>query len=173
MPWWRSGSSQVHLVDEVPDRRRHPVGRLARPVDPDAHVKRREGRGVPRIGGLEPGLLLVERPDLGRGFDLEAAEAGPDPHDRHDPRGRQDRGVEGEHPSERVADQCRPADPGGIEDRKEVVDPRELDRFGGRAADAALVVADAAVPGRGQRPDHRVPRPNVGDPGMKEQDRRA
>ena len=61
----------------------------------------------------------------------------------------------------------------GVHDGAQVGARRELDVLGRRSAVTARVVADDPVAGRDERRDHRVPRAQVGDAGMEQQDRRA
>ena len=149
---------QVHLVDQVPDRSGHPAGRLARTVDPDPSLERGQGRGVERpAASIRSYSASIA--GLGRGLDPPSKPARPaaDADDRDDPLGRLDRGIEGEHPAARVADERPPARSRAHPSRPEVVARRELDVLGRRRAEAACVEADDAVAGGGERRDHARP----------------
>ena len=126
------------------------------------------------VGRLEPLLLRVEGPDPVGRLDVETTETRI--RRRRPPRRARARRSPCRRRACRRAScrRARPAPmPRRVEDGQQVVDPRELDVLGRRAADATLVVADRSVAGGGQRAGPwRPTTAEVGDPRVEEHDRR-
>ena len=170
----------VHPGQGRADVGRDPVLGLAGSIQPESRLEREQvlqQRGPVVAGRRIDGLLDRFHDDergllVGRRLDLEAAQPGPDTDDRDDAVGMLDGGVEGVRATHRVADEGRPLDPEGVEDRDDIGTLVEIDVVGLRPAEPARVVADDAVAGRDEERGEGVPRAQVRDPGVEEVDRR-
>ena len=165
----RPGHHPEHLAERPVD----PIGRLARAVEPDLRLEVGQRVGIERLRRIDPVVRFEDRDLLGCGFDLEPAQAPGDADHGDDAVGVLDGRVERGPPAARVADQRGTPDPERVEDRDHVGLQRELDVLGGRGAVPAGVEANDAVSRAAEWRDHRVPGPQVGDPGVQEHDRRA